>query len=136
MWDFDTVLPFNKLFSLESYRFSWENNPYLIGRSEESCFIPSSSEVDPPWIFLIYPNSPEAINVRKEMTANTSLTITVFKNDYEETRVEKRIITYVKWRYFIFYKCRSSQQFRHLCNQDAVKFLWTLLIWVWYTPFV
>ena len=47
----------------------------------------------------------------------------IIKNDYEDTRVEKRIIAYVKPTYFIFYECSNSQQFIHLCNQDAMKFL-------------
>jgi hypothetical protein len=56
------------------------------------------------------------------MTAKTKVTVIVFKNNCEEMRVEKRIIIYVKLAYFIFYECRDSQKFSHLCNQDAMKF--------------
>lgn len=76
------------------------NNFGLIGRSEESCFIPFSSEVDPPWAF-IYVNSPEVITIRKGMTIKIQVMIRAFKSDYEKARVE-RIITYVKLIYFSF----------------------------------
>lgn len=68
------------------------NNFALIGRSEESCFIPFSSEVDPPWAFLIYLNSLEVITIRKGMTTKTQVMIRAFKSDYEEARVEKLYI--------------------------------------------
>lgn len=72
LWDSDRVLPFNKPWSPLSCTGSAErNNLGLIGSSEESCFIPPSSEVDPPWTFPIYLNPSEAISIRKQMTAKT-----------------------------------------------------------------
>lgn len=77
------------------------NNFGLIGRSEESCFIPFSLEVDPPWVFLIYVNSPEVITIGKGMTTKIQVMIRAFKSDSEEARVE-RIITFFKLIYLSF----------------------------------